>query len=79
MTSNNGSGRHLSLGDIELRNSMAEEIADGKVYEDENEMEREVIEEAEKKEIEEEQKEEQQENDMAQNVQNGELNGDTIM
>ncbi|XP_066918499.1 endosomal/lysosomal proton channel TMEM175-like [Clytia hemisphaerica] len=38
-----------SLGDIELRNSMAEEIADGKMYEDENEMEREVMEDAEKK------------------------------
>ena len=57
----------FSVGECELRKGLKEEIADGKVYEDENEMEREVIEEAEKKEIEEEQKEEQQENDMAQN------------
>uniref|UniRef100_A0A7M5V371 Endosomal/lysosomal proton channel TMEM175 n=1 Tax=Clytia hemisphaerica TaxID=252671 RepID=A0A7M5V371_9CNID len=79
ITQNSSSGRHLSLGDIELRNSMAEEIADGKVYEDENEMEREVLEEAENKEIKDEQKEERQENDMAETVLNEESNEDTIM
>uniref|UniRef100_A0A7M5V6C2 Endosomal/lysosomal proton channel TMEM175 n=2 Tax=Clytia hemisphaerica TaxID=252671 RepID=A0A7M5V6C2_9CNID len=69
--------RDHSAGECDLRKGMAEEIADGKVYQDENEMEREVLEEAEKKEIKDEQKEERQENDMAQNHLQGDKQ-DTI-
>ncbi|XP_066930529.1 endosomal/lysosomal proton channel TMEM175-like [Clytia hemisphaerica] len=53
--------RQKSVDEIELRKEMKAEIADGKVYDNEKEMERKMIAEAEKREIEEEMKDEKEE------------------